>query len=348
MAKKKTLHIKSKKRFARFLAFLFLLIVLASGLLFLNHLNRAAQPVMPGATESVTIEVASGTTTGGIAELLFSAHLIQDTKVFEWKAKLDHLDGKFKAGVYSFSQAMSMEEIMQALVKGNDATLRFTIPEGYDIKKTTEALVADGLIDAEVFREEIEQGAFSYRFLEGAPAGSERLEGYLFPETYEIFSNADEHAILDKMLSQFDAVFTDEYYARAEELGMSINEVVTLASIIEREAAVEKDRPVISGVFYNRLEAGMALQSCATVQYILGDQKAVLSVADTQIESPYNTYQNQGLPPGPICSPGKASIEAALWPQDSDYLYFLAKGDGSHVFSKTYAEHLRNKAKYID
>ncbi|MDD4584146.1 MAG: endolytic transglycosylase MltG, partial [Eubacteriales bacterium] len=121
-----------------------------------------------------------------------------------------------------------------------------------------------------------------------------------------------------------------------------------LASIIEREAVIPEDRPIIAGVFYNRLKKGMQLQSCATVQYILGEQKPVLSVADTKLESPYNTYLITGLPPGPICSPGIQSINAALWPENTDYLYFLAKGDGAHVFSKTYEEHLINKEKYID
>ena len=167
------------------------------------------------------------------------------------------------------------------------------------LKRTTAVLTKDNLIDTEAFRKEISSGKFDYRFLSSAPSGENRLEGYLFPDTYEVFTNASEHDIINKMLSQFDKVFTDKYYARAEELGMSINEVITLASIIEREAATEADRPIIAGVFYNRIAKEMPLQSCATVQYILGDQKAVLSIADTKIESPYNTYLNNGLPPGP-------------------------------------------------
>jgi UPF0755 protein len=129
---------------------------------------------------------------------------------------------------------------------------------------------------------------------------------------------------------------------------MSVRDIVTLASIIEREARIPEDRPVIASVFYNRLKINMPLQSCATVQYILGEQKPVLSIKDTQIESPYNTYLNPGLPPGPIASPGADSIKAALYPADTDYLYFLAKGDGSTVFSSTYDQFLKDKAKYID
>jgi UPF0755 protein len=243
---------------------------------------------------------------------------------------------------------MSMEEIMKILIAGKAETVRFTIPEGYDIKRTTEKLAGEGLINADVFAKEIESGQFDYRFLTDAPVGPNRLEGFLFPETYEIFANANEHDIIDKMLYQFDKVFTDEYYKRAEELGMSVREVITLASIIEREARVPEDRPIIASVFYNRMKIDMPLQSCATVQYILGEQKAVLSIKDTKIESPYNTYLHTGLPPGPIASPGADSIKAALYPAETDYLYFLAKGDGSHAFSSTYDQFLKDKAKYID
>lgn len=348
MEKKKVMHIKNKKRFGAVVLATLLLIVVFCALLYFNHLNSASKALDPENTEQITVNIPIGTSTEKIGVILMDAGIISDESVFVMKSKIDNYDGRFKAGDYSLSPSMSMDEIMALLLKGKDDTLRFTIPEGYDIKKTTAVLTKDNLIDTEAFRKEISSGKFDYRFLSSAPSGENRLEGYLFPDTYEVFTNASEHDIINKMLSQFDKVFTDKYYARAEELGMSINEVITLASIIEREAATEADRPIIAGVFYNRIAKEMPLQSCATVQYILGDQKAVLSIADTKIESPYNTYLNNGLPPGPICSPGLASIKAALWPTKSNYLYFLAKGDGSHVFAETYAEHLKNKAKYID
>ena len=348
MGKKKVMRIKNRKRFWSAVLAAVLLLSIFCALLYFNHLNSASKALDPGNTEQIVVNITNGTSTEQIGAILLKSGIIGDENVFVMKAKLDNNDGKFKAGNYRFSPSMSMDEIMALLLKGEEDTLRFTIPEGYDIKKTITVLSKDNLIDPDAFRNEISSGKFDYRFLSDLPSGENRLEGYLFPETYEVFANASEHAIIDKMLSQFNKVFTDKYYARAKELGMSVNEVITLASIIEREAAVESDRPVIAGVFYNRLKAGMPLQSCATVQYILGDQKAVLSIADTKIQSPYNTYLNKGLPPGPICSPGLASIKAALWPTKSDYLYFLAKGDGTHVFAKTYAEHLKNKAKYID
>ncbi len=337
-----------KKRFVLFILVFILIIFVAGYLLVTSYLNKGSRALDPGNTEVITVTVPGGTTTEGIGDILEKNGIIADSGVFKLKSKLKEYDGKYKAGEYYLSPSMTMDQIMDIIISGNDRTLRFTIPEGYDIRRTAEALLSVSLINEEEFLREIESGDFDYRFLKDAPAGANRLEGYLFPETYEVYADASEHDIIDKMLSQFGKIFTEGHYKRAEELGMSINELITLASIIEREAVVSEDRPVISGVFHNRLKIGMKLQSCATVPYILGEQKPVLSTADTQIDSPYNTYIITGLPPAPICSPGLESINAALWPAETDYLYFLAKGDGSHVFAVTYEEHLRNKAKYID
>lgn len=311
------------------------------------YIGKESKPVSPGSEEYVSVTIPSGTGTGGIAEILADSSLIDNPGVFKLLSRSSGYDGKYKAGQYSLSPGMSMKEIMNLLIEGKSDAVRFTIPEGYDVRRVTEKLAKENLINADVFAREIETGQFDYRFLADAPAGPDRLEGFLFPETYEIFATANEHDIIDKMLYQFNKVFTDEYYARAEELGMSVREVITLASIIEREARVPEDRPLIASVFYNRLKIKMPLQSCATVQYILGEQKPVLSIKDTQIESPYNTYLHAGLPPGPIASPGADSIKAALYPADTKYLYFLAKGDGSHAFSETYEQFLKDKAKYI-
>lgn len=324
------------------------IIVIAAYAAFSSYMEKESKAVLPGSTDYVPVTIPSGSGTERIAEILQENDLISSVWVFKLRTKSEGLEGKYQAGQYFLSPGMNMLEIMDTLLSGKADTLRFTVPEGYDIRRVTEKLAAEGLVDAEVFTGEIESGAFDYWFLEDAPAGPDRLEGFLFPETYEIFAMADEHDIIDKMLYQFSKVFTDEYKARADELGMSVREVVTLASIIEREALIQKDRPVIASVFYNRLGIDMPLQSCATVQYILGEQKPVLSIEDTRIESPYNTYLYTGLPPGPIASPGADSIKAALYPEDTAYLFFLAKGDGSHAFSETYEQFLRDKARYID
>ncbi len=340
--------VKSRRRLMISIVIAAAIVVIAASAGYSMYVEKESRPVAPGSDEYISVTIPSGTGTGGIAQILKESNLINNMNVFKLQSRSRGYDGKYKAGQYSMSPGMSMDEIMTLLMAGSDKTLRFTIPEGYDIRRTTAKLSAEGLVNAEVFAEEIEKGQFNYKFLEGASASPDRLEGFLFPETYEIFANANEHDIIDKMLYQFNKVFTDEYYARAEELGMSVRQVITLASIIEREARIPKDRPVIASVFYNRLKIGMPLQSCATVQYILGEQKPVLSIKDTKIESPYNTYLNPGLPPGPIASPGADSIRAALYPADTNYLYFLAKGDGSHAFSETYDQFLKDKAKYIN
>ena len=322
-----------------------LFLVFAAAFVFMSNLNK---PVDSSNNKVVYLDIPKGSASSQIAVLLKSENLIRSEFAFKLKTKIEGKASKYKAGYYSLSQSMSMDEIITAIQKGSALTMRFTIPEGFDIKRTTERLVSENLIDPKVFADLIENGNFDYSFLKDIPKGKNRLEGYLYPDTYEVFPNVTEEEIINKMLSRFDSQFTDEDKQRLAETGLSMNELITLASIIEREARIPEDRPIIAGVFYNRLKINMPLQSCATVQYILGEQKSVLTNSDIAIDSPYNTYKISGLPPGPICSPGIESIKAALYPTKSDYLYFLAKGDGSHVFSVTYEEHLANKAKYID
>ena len=340
--------IKNKRRLVISAVVIAGILILAAVTIFSMYLGKETKAVDPGNKETIAVTIPAGTGTEGITEILLKNNLIDNPGVFKLQSKIKGFDGKYKAGEYSLSRSMSMEEIMKLLLEGKANTVRFTIPEGYDIRRTTEKLASEGLINTDVFAKEIESGQFNYKFLESAPAGPNRLEGYLFPETYDIYTTANEHEIIDKMLSQFNHIFTDEYYARAKELNLSVNEVLTIASIVEREAKISEDRPIIASVFYNRLKIGMPLQSCATVQYILGEQKSKLSNKDTRIKSAYNTYLNTGLPPGPIASPGADSIKAALYPAETDYLYFLAKGDGSHVFSVTYEQFLKDKDKYID
>ena len=192
----------------------------------------------------------------------------------------------------------------------------------------------------------METEIYDYDFISQIPDREKKLEGYLFPDTYEIYKETSAEAIVDKLLSRFNNIFTKEYKNRAKELNMTIDQVVTLASIIEREAKLDSERKTISAVFHNRLKKKMLLQSCATVQYILKEQKEELTYKDLEIESPYNTYKHIGLPPGPIASPGLKAIEAALYPENTDYLYFFTKDDSSHVFSRTYNEHISAQNKF--
>ncbi len=311
-------------------------------------LEKYNGPVDESDTSTFVVTVTPGSSTTGIANLLYEEGLIQNVNAFKAKVKLLEVDGQMKAGDYMLSPSMSAETIINKLVDGEIfvETNKFTIPEGYEIRQIVDKLVEQGIVDRDVFMDVLENHPFDYAFLEGVDR-SKKLEGYLFPDTYEVLKSADEVAIVDRMLKRFGEVFKPEYYDRATELGMTVDEVVTLASIIEREARVAEEFEIVSSVFHNRMEIGMALQSCATVQYILQERKPVLSYADTEIEDPYNTYINAGLTPSPIASPGELAIKSALYPAETNYLYFVTteKNDGTHYFNETLAGHNRDAKK---
>ncbi|NPV42475.1 MAG: endolytic transglycosylase MltG [Firmicutes bacterium] len=295
-----------------------------------------------GQTKEKIIEILPGKNTSQIARLLKHEKLIKNEKVLIIYAKIKGLDSKLKAGKYILHPAMSIPEIVKDLSEGNvlNESIRFTIPEGLELKEIAQLLEKKGLVDSKYFIEIAKVENFPFDFLKGLP-GDTTLEGYLFPDTYEVNKDIGEKGIIKIMLKRFENIFNADFVSRARELRLSVHEVITLASIIEREAKVDDERPLISSVFHNRLKIGKLLQSCATVQYALGERKETLLFKDLEIDSPYNTYKVPGLPPGPISNPGKASIKAALFPAETDYLYFVSNGDGTHTFSRTYGEHLR-------
>jgi len=316
------------------------------------------EPVNPGSDTEWVITIPEGASTQTIATILRQNGLIRDglimgrlsEYVFRDHSKRMGYDGEFKYGDFTLRKNMSVDEIVDVLIAGSVEanTKTFTIPEGYTINQIARVLDEHGIVSEMDFFDEVQNGVFDFSFLVDCPPGFERLEGFLYPETYEVYADATAHDVILKMLSQFDALFKLEYYERAEEMGMSVREIVTMASIIERESVVAEERPVMAGVFYNRIAQGIRLESCATIQFILGEPKEFLTNADTQIESPYNTYLNEGLPPGPICSPRMASIVAALFPDEHDYIFFVLSPDldGSHRFSSDYNEFLANKDEY--
>lgn len=297
--------------------------------------------------EQKEVIIAKGSSLKTIARTLEKEKLIRNSLVFEIYSKLNKTAGKMKAGKYQLSNAMTVSEIVDKIASGKAliSTVHFTIPEGFNLEQIITRISETGVVTKEDILSALSSTAFDYDFVKQIPDREKKLEGYLFPDTYEVYKDATAEEFIGKMLQQFDTVFTDAYKNRAKELNMTVDQVITLASIIEREAKHEDERKTISGVFHNRLKKGMMLQSCATVQYLLKEQKEILTYKDLEIDSPYNTYKNAGLPPGPIASPGKKSIEAALYPEDVDYLYFVAKPDGSHVFTKTYNEHLNAQNK---
>lgn len=340
---------KTKSRNKGFLIVLFLTLILAiAAILGINFFNKSLRPVSLAETQEVSIEILPGSSTEKIANLLHENELIHNTFIFKYKVKDMGVGASLKAGKYNLNKSMDVVEIIDNLTKGvkSDNTVRFTIPEGYELEQVASKLSNEGLVNHDRFMELVgNKSNFEedFTFLKEIDDG-QSLEGFLFPSTYEIFQSSTEEQIIEKMLDEFEKIYESEVKIKLDEFDFTLNELVTLASIIEREGKLDDERPIMSGVFHNRLDIGMKLESCATVQYILGERKENLSIAETQTPSPYNTYINLGLPPAPIASPGKVSLVSAVNPADVDYLFFVLTGsDGSHTFTKTYSEHLQAK-----
>ncbi|SHJ64603.1 endolytic transglycosylase MltG [Tepidibacter formicigenes] len=322
-----------------------MVIIIACGLV---YFNIQTGPYDESSNEKVLVNIPSGSSLNKISDILFEKKLIKNKLFFVSVAKINNMDKDIKAGIYNIPKSLSNKEILFLLNSGKvyKDIIKVTIPEGFEANQIADRLSTLGIVDREKFLELVNNPSIfkeKYPFLNSENIIS--LEGFLFPDTYFIDKNYSEKVIIDIMLKRFNEIYNAEYKKRQKELGLNLNEIITIASIIEREAKLDKERPLVSAVFYNRININMPLQSCATVQYVLGERKSVLSYDDIKIDSPYNTYKNNGLPPSPIASPGEKSIKAALYPEDVDYLYFVAKKDGSHSFSKTYNEHLKRKAE---
>ena len=325
--------------------FLYAMMVIVASLLLavyaLHVANDALALMKPSSDLSVKIE--KGSTVGRIARELKDAGLIEYRWAFVLFAKVTGNADSFQYGTYVLNTDMDYLELVTNLQKTASfrATVTVMIPEGAELREIIATLDEKNVCSAEELWDAVENHPFDYDFLQNLPERENRLEGYLFPDTYEFFEQSDAVTVLTKFLDNFEVKFSQELRDRAGEIGMSIDEVVTLASIIEREAASDEDRATVSSVFHNRLNSTQypLLQSCATVQYVLQERKPVLTYDDIKIDSPYNTYLYEGLPIGPIASPGLASIKAALYPETTDYYFFVVTADGTHIFSKTLAEH---------
>ncbi|MDP4132774.1 MAG: endolytic transglycosylase MltG [Bacillota bacterium] len=289
----------------------------------------------------VSITVTQGMSLKEIAKNLKETKVIKYPNLFVLYAEKRDMDKNLKAGTHIMYQRMGYKDALNELAgMGTDEnTIKLLIPEGFEIYRTAKRVSQVFDITEDQFLKEAQNGSFQNGFLKNVPSRENHLEGYLFPATYNISKGSDAHTIIQKMLDGFGSIWTPEYQARADQIGMTMDQVINLASVIEREAGNINDMGKVSSVFHNRLKIGMPLQSCATVQYILKERKSVLSIEDTKIDSPYNTYKYTGLPVGPIASPGKAAIKAALYPEDTPYYYFKTLSDGTTVFSKTRAEH---------
>lgn len=298
--------------------------------------------MFPGNGREIMVDIPKGIGTEGIAQILKDEGVIRHKLVFRVYEKLDG-NNLFQQGGHLLGAGQSYRRIIKKLTSspevGVDETVTVLIPEGFEAWQIAEKLAKDGLVDEKEFLRLLDEGEFEFDFVNKITRRENRLEGYLFPATYEILVGESERDIINRMLDAFDKRIVPLY----EQSGTShsLDEIVTMASLIEREAANDAERGKVASVFYNRIKLDMPLGSCATVQYIIKERKDILSNSDIKIKSDYNTYINKGLPIGPIASPGEASVRAALYPENTDYLYFAARADGSeNVFSRTGDEHL--------
>jgi UPF0755 protein len=291
--------------------------------------------------DSVSVIIKEGDSMSKIVERLKEVKLINDGTGLLLLSKLSGKDRHIHAGRYDFKKGLTPYSLFRQLVRG-DVTLKdVTIPEGSTLKQIAGILKRDIQIDSIEFVRLAE----NRQFAQSMGIFASTLEGYLFPDTYKLSWGISSEKVAQMMVEQFKKTFTDSLLKRAQEINFSLLEVVTLASLIEAEAKDGKEREIISAVYHNRLKRGMLLQCDPTVIYGLEDIDRPLVLEDLETDSPYNTYKYPGLPPGPIGNPGKASLLAALYPAPVDYLYFVAKGDGTHVFSTTLEEHNRARSK---
>ena len=330
--------------------FIILIVILAIVIMMFIGFINLDKPMDPSSNESVSVVIPRGSATSDIANILEEKSVIDSAFKFKILSKIKGYDGNFKSGEYSFNKSMKPSEIASVIIKGIDNKNTVTIPEGFSIYKIGKRLEEKGICTQSEFENELENGNFDYSFLPNDISGIERYEGYLYPDTYSFSEHTTAHDIIKACLDNFEKKYNNEIKKLTKKSDKSLEEIMTVASIVEREAVKSDERPLVAGVIYNRLGRNMKLQMCSTVQYLLKEDKPVLSIADTEISSDYNTYIHEGLPPGPICNPGMASIKAAANPEKTKYIYFVvsSKLDGSMEYSSDYDKFLKDKEKYYD
>lgn len=347
-----------------FILFLVVIIFMSSFLSYTYLVDKYANPISVESIEldedtSVKFRIDKGMSTKEIAEQLYNLGLIKNKTIYRFLSKFNGFDGQYKVGTYTLSDGLSYDEVM-VLLAGDPETVKVTFPEGFTTEQIAARLEANNVVTAEEFLDAVEKvNISSYPFLSEVAGASRdhRLDGYLFPDTYEFDVKANVDDVIYKMLNRFNELYLPAYYVKSEEIGLTTDQVITLASIVEREAKLQSERPVIAGVFMNRLNSEDAslkkLQSCATIRYVYKKlyNEDVINITEEheKVEDLYNTYLHDGLTPGPICSPGLQSIKAVLNYEKNDYYFFVLNakdGVGSHIFSKTYQEHLQAKNQY--
>jgi UPF0755 protein len=320
--------------------------------------NTRALPPEPtsAAVATVTIAVNKGENARSIGDKLQQAGVVRSGTWFRMLAEIEGVQNDLAAGSYVFQKGSDTEAVLQRIKVGIlEPQILVTIPEGLRIEQVADLLQKAGVFDAQQLLDAMTNGGFQGDLLQDRPAGTS-LQGYIFPDTYYFPKKTTADGVINEMLKALNDNFDPSLRAAAQAEGLSIYQVLTLASIVEREAQVAEERPIIASVYLNRLKQQMLLDADPTVQFALAQDptsvaangwwKRDLTLDDLKLDSPYNTYVHTGLPPGPICNPGRAAIDAVVHPAQSSYLYFVAKGDGSHAFAATLAEHNANVQKY--
>jgi UPF0755 protein len=305
----------------------------------LYTIHFISTPSSPG--KPVQVNIKSGQSGWQISKSLEKERIITDAGMFMLTSRILGKARRLQAGTYVFEGNHYPLEVMNILFRGKTFKYRITIPEGSNIYQIGEIIAATGIMDKDIFV----RAAFSDKTTAFFKVDAPSMEGYLYPDTYFLTPRMTPLEIMAKLHDRFKHVYNGEIEQRAGEMGLTRIQVLTLASIIEKEASSSSDKPLISSVFFNRLARDMRLQSDPTAVYGIDGFKGKINPNDLQRESPYNTYRHKGLPPGPICNPGSDSIKAVLWPATTNYLYFVSRGDGTHVFSNSLIEHNRAISK---
>lgn len=336
------------------------LILVIGGISSFLYIKSALQPVNPGSEEKIKVEIPIGSSTSDIANILEENGIIKDSRIFRFYIKFKN-ESNFKAGKYTFTASMEIDAIIKALKKGdvlNDPVYKVTIPEGKTIKQIAKIYAKKLPFSKKDFLKKVNNPEYIETLIDKHPSILTKeilnpdirtpLEGYLFAATYSYYDKKPGiETVVERMLEKTVAVVTP-YLNEISSQDLTVHEALTMASLVQNEAASKKQRDEIAGVFYNRLETGMPLQTDPTVLYALGKHKEKVLLKDLEIESPYNTYHVDKLPIGPISNFAESSLKAILNPEESDYKYFLHGDKGKIYFSKTYEHHLELKEKYID
>lgn len=352
-------EVKKVRRIVMIVFLSALLLMVIGGAILYSYVTSALEPMDPDAEDTITVEIPIGSNLNSIAAKLEEADVIKDDRIFKYYAKFNN-ESDFQAGTYEMSQAMTPDELLESLKTGKvyrEPVFQYTVAEGLNLAQISEVIEKNTEYSAEEFMELVTDEAYINGLITKFPnLLSEEilneqikfpLEGYLFPATYPVYEEQPTlEMLVEQMISATDQNISPYREAIAEE-ERTIHQVLTMASLVEKEARTPEDRKSIASVFENRMAEDMMLQTDPTVAYAHGEHLERTMYSDLEIDDAYNTYQNKGLPPGPIANAGSSSIDAALNPSDTDYLYFLADPSGNNHFAKTYDAHLKNRDKYL-